>query len=188
MNPIPEQNGERRVESEERGILSSDLCPPSSALRPLPVPLSPLLFALEAACLSWCGTPFCENSAVKGAGVCCHLAVGEAYREAGLLPPDLRLPLGPAGWSRTQGRSLMEAWLDEGEGRHWFVAREPGVIRQSGDLLGFRVGHCVHHLAIQLDGGRLFHAVDRVGASIAPNLPPAWAKRLARVWRPNLLL
>lgn len=145
-----------------------------------------LVSAIEAAAASWAGTPFCENSAVKGAGVCCHLAVAEVYFEAHILP-RIPVPLGPAGWSRTQGRSLMEEWLDRGEGMHWFIERFPRE-REPGDLLGFRVGHCVHHLAILLPHGRLFHAVDRAGACIAPNLPPAWAKRLVRVWRPTMLL
>jgi cell wall-associated NlpC family hydrolase len=150
--------------------------------------LTSRLAALESAAASWAGTPFCEHSAVKGAGVCCHLAVIEVYREAGFIAPDVLFPDGPVNWSRTQSRSLMEEAID-GQGREWVVSVAANVSsRMPGDLLGFKVGHCVHHLAIQLPRGRIFHAVDKHGAIIAPNLPPQWAKRLARIWRPLCLV
>lgn len=145
------------------------------------------LAALEAACRAWCGTPFCPGSAVRGAGVCCHLAVAEAYRDAGLLPRDAAVPTGPTDWSRHHHQSLMEPWLD-GPGAAWFAAIPPDpALLQPGDLLGFRIGRCVHHLGILLAGGRLFHAAERVGAGIAPSIPTPWRARLARAWRPRAL-
>lgn len=134
-----------------------------------------------AAALSWVGTPFCANAASKGRGVCCHRLVAEIYFEAGWLP-RIDLPAGSPRWAQGSSRSLIEDWLDQ-DGKQWFQAGEASP--QAGDLLGFRVGHCVHHLAIALPGGGLAHAIQGHGATILHELPAAWGKRLARIWRPR---
>lgn len=135
---------------------------------------------------SWLGTPFCANSATKGAGVCCHMLVAEVYREAGWIGrfPD---PVGPPVWSRAQRHSLMEEWLDGPNAAEWFERTNIDFL-QPGDLLGFRVGTCIHHLGILLQGNFVAHSSYPAGASIAPvnALPSAWASRLAAAWRPKL--
>jgi len=135
---------------------------------------------------SWLGTPFCANSAVKGAGVCCHLLVSEIYREAGWVG-DIRPPAGAPVWSRAQRHSLMEEWLDGPDAIEWFERVNVDHI-MPGDLLGFRVGTCIHHLGVLLQGNYVAHASHPAGASIAPvsALPSAWASRLAAAWRPKL--
>ena len=146
---------------------------------------------IEQAAQSWVGTPFCENSRVKGAGVSCHFGPAEILIEAGLLPRDLLIPTGPPGWSRSQGVSIMEAFLD-GDGAKYFQSIDadpwPESPLQPGDLLGFKVGRCVHHLGLRLNGTRMFHVMEGCGAVIAPNIPLMWLKRMTRVWRPKGLL
>jgi hypothetical protein len=39
---------------------------------------------------------------------------------------------------------------------------------QPGDILGIRVGRCVHHLCIALDGGRFVQALKPHGVTIQP--------------------
>lgn len=79
----------------------------------------------------------------------------------------------------------MEDWLDGSEGRKYFESRSStGSTLGVGDLLGFRVGRCVHHLAIVMQGGRLVHAVEGHGVAILSELPVVWRKRLARIWVP----
>ena len=138
---------------------------------------------LEEAAAGWVGTPFVEHSAVRGVGVCCHKLAASIYFDAGWLP-RFELPSAPPGWSRAQDRSLMEEWLDS-EGLRWFTPMTIEVEREPGDLLGFRIGRCVHHLAIQLSGGRVATALEGVGAVILDAPPKPLAKRLARVWRPR---
>ena len=54
-------------------------------------------------------------------------------------------PSGRSDWSRYQTESLMERWLDARPGV--FAPIELNDL-QPGDLVGFNVGHCVHHLGI----------------------------------------
>jgi len=139
---------------------------------------------LEAAAAAWEGTPFCERSAVRGAGVSCSMLCFSVYHDAGWLP-DLVVPNAPVGWSRSQNRSIMEEYLDHGEGLEWFARVAAVDAMQPGDLLGFRLGHCIHHLAILLGGGRVVSSVEQLGVRISPCLQPVWFKRLAAVWRPT---
>jgi cell wall-associated NlpC family hydrolase len=141
---------------------------------------------LEAAAKEWEGTPFCERSAVKGAGVSCHMLAFVVYRDAGWLP-DMDIPMAPVGWSRAQNHSVMEEWLDRGEGRNWFERVAALDAIEPGDLLGFRLGHCIHHLAVLLSGGRVVSSVENLGARISPCLQPVWMKRMAGAWRPRLI-
>ena len=141
------------------------------------------LDALEAAARGWHGTPFCARSAVRGAGVSCHRLVAELYREAGVLPPEVEIPDGSPLWSRAQDRSPMREWLDSGPGARWFTPVTVAGV-QPGDLLGFRIGRCVHHLAIALRGDRIVHATEGHGARVVDHIPDTWRRRLVVAWRP----
>ena len=143
------------------------------------------LAALEAAALSWVGTPFCEGAPVKGAGVSCHHLVMEIDFEAGLLPRQ-RVPDGVPGWARTQTRSLIAEGLDA---CMFFTGIDDGphVVLEPGDHVGFRLGLCIHHLGLMLGGGRMVHCVAGQGVVIAPVIPTPWRVRLERVWRPNVI-
>jgi cell wall-associated NlpC family hydrolase len=134
---------------------------------------------LLAAAESWLGTPFCEGSAVKGAGVCCHRLPGEIYFEAGWLDRFV-LPTGPTGWARTGTRPLMEPYLDAYEQLRSLTVDEA---IEPGDLLGFRLGAWVHHLALAMPGGRMIHVAQNVGVRMEACIPAMWARRLARSWR-----
>ncbi|MFA5264974.1 MAG: NlpC/P60 family protein [Opitutaceae bacterium] len=134
--------------------------------------------ALEAAAETWRGTPFCEGSPVQGAGVSCHHLPAELYFDAGLLT-RLPIPNGPSKWTGGQDRSLIVEWVEasglfiEISGREFLP----------GDVLGFRLGHCIHHAALALGGGRIVHSVVGHGVSIEPSIPYAWEKRLEKIWR-----
>lgn len=107
----------------------------------------------------------------------CQVAMANIYKIAGLLPMDLPIPTGDRDWARSQGCSLIEPWV---EGCGYFTridAIEPGA------LLGFRLGHTLHHVAIALARGRMAHVFGEHGVRIAPCMPTEWAKRLERTWR-----
>ena len=135
------------------------------------------LDALEAAARSWVGTPFCEGTPIKGAGVSCQHAAAEIYFEAQLIK-RFPVPNGPTRYSAAQTRSLIVEWVQQ-SGLFVQVGGPP----QPGDLLGFRVLNVVHHLMIALRGGRGVHCVSGHGVMILPSIPAAWAKRLEFIWR-----
>lgn len=135
---------------------------------------------LVAAARGWEGTPFCATAAVKGRGVCCHRLIQEILVDAGWLP-RIACPDATPGWARGSNHSLMEEWFD-GPGAEWFVS-VPVSDAVPGDVLGCRIGRCIHHLALLLPRGEIAHAVDGSGASIIPSIPTVWRKRLSRVWR-----
>lgn len=134
--------------------------------------------ALEAAAEAWKGTSFCEGASVRGAGANCQGACAGIYFDAGWLP-RFPVPQGPRDWARGHTRSLIVEWI---EGSGLFAAIDPRA-RAAGDLLGFRVGHTVHHLGIVLGRGRLVHAISGHGVVIAEVIPDAWLKRLEKAWR-----
>lgn len=108
----------------------------------------------------------------------CQKAMAELYRRAGLLPADFAVPDGPRDAARWRGTSQIADFMaacpyfEEVAGPH-----EPG------DLLGFRLGHTLHHVAVALAGGRLVHVFGLHGVRIAPAIPDEWAKRIEKVWR-----
>lgn len=141
------------------------------------------LAALDAAARSWAGTPFCEGSAAKGAGVCCHRLVLEVLVEAGWLP-RIEVPGGPVRWAMAQSRSLIGEWFD-GPGVQWFqpVPALDWSAVEPGDVLGFRLGRALHHLVLALPAGRWIHAIEGHGTVIVPEVSPRWRKRAERLWR-----
>ena len=157
-------------------------------------PTSAELDRLEASAASWAGTPFCPNSAVKGVGVSCHNLPPAIYFEAGWLP-RFPVPDGPPMHGNAGCRSLMEDFL---AGCPHFTDVDPqrlcqtdwrraiAAIIQAGDMVLSRPARVPHHLALALRSGRFIHVQYRGVANIAPNLPPVWATRLARIYRPNL--
>ena len=117
-------------------------------------------------------------AAVGGPEMRCQVAMAEIYKEAGLLPSDIEIPNGNRDWARVQGCSLITPWV-EGCG-HFEEVAAPA---QPGDLLGFRLGRILHHVAIQISGGRLVHVFGSHGVQIAACIPAEWEKRLEKIWR-----
>ncbi|HEY1791571.1 MAG TPA: hypothetical protein VGG34_01520 [Opitutaceae bacterium] len=136
------------------------------------------LDALDAAAASWRGTPFCEGSPVRGAGISCSHLVAEVLFEAGLTP-RIPVPDGPSSSSAIlSSESLIAKFID---GTGLFVRMDG--FPQGGDVLGFRVGNAVHHAAVMLRGGRLVHSIRNHGVCVAPLIPAEWARRIEIVWR-----
>lgn len=125
------------------------------------------LAALESAAAAAVGRPEMR----------CQIAMADLYKAAGLLPADLQIPAGDRDWARAQGRSLIEPWVDACAHFVSIDAPEPGA------LLGFRLGHTMHHVAIALSSGRMVHVFGLHGVQIAPCIPTEWRRRLARQWR-----
>lgn len=136
---------------------------------------------LEEAAMKWVGTPWCDNSAVVGRGVCCHLLMREVYRDAGWLP-GLEVPLGSAQAARWSNESPILAWL-RGPGSQWFT-EAPGDELMTGDTILLRCGHVPHHMGLVLADDRVLHVTSSQGVQAVPAIR-AWRRLLAHIFRPR---
>lgn len=121
-----------------------------------------------------------ESAAVAAVGKStekCHVAMADIYKAAGLMPDAIAIPDGSRDWARAQGRGLIEPWVDGSGLFDSIAAVEPGA------LIGFRLGHCLHHVGIALPGGRMVHVFFPHGVRIAPAIPDPWKQRIAKIWR-----
>lgn len=133
--------------------------------------------ALVAEAYTWLGTPFRANAAFKGSGVCCHLFVAEVFMAIGAVARQ-DFPTADPNHSISQTESLIEPFMASMPG---FAEVEGPTL--TGDILGFKIGGCTHHLAIVLRGEEMIHAVRCHGVMINRWDDPMWAKRLTRIWR-----
>lgn len=136
------------------------------------------LAALEAAVAKWVGTPWRPNSRVCGVGASCHHAVAGVLRDSGFNLPEI--PDGASDWARHQTESMQEKWLSS----------QPNFIRRigepfPGDVLGFKLGNCIHHLGIMLPGGRFFQCIKSTGACVLTTGEREFQRHLAGVWTPT---
>ena len=134
---------------------------------------------LVAEANSWRGTPFAANSASKGLGVSCH-KLAEAMFAACGYPVPLEVPDVPIAHARFSTTSFVTAWF---AAREDFEPVRPTGALFPGDVLGFRIGRCVHHLGVLLPGGQFAHAVDGLGATVGSLADATWYSRLENVWR-----
>lgn len=144
---------------------------------------------LEAAAAAWRGTPFRENSCLKGVGANCVGAIAGVLRTAGFPVPEYKS--GPANWSRHQDHSLIESWIDSQTGFFMSLGERGTLELQrptlwAGDVVGFKVGLCVHHLGVILRGGTFLQCSESMGTAILSQAEPLFRKRLVRAWRPVL--
>lgn len=138
---------------------------------------------LEAAAESWVGTPFCEFSSKKGAGIECQALPAEIYFEAGWIERFGYPLLNPRAANLAITDEFFKKYLHKTFDR--FVTTEPGCTPEifPGDTLIFQLGRTTHFVLV-LRERRCIHVMQGAGVGIAPNLPPHWLTRLARIWRP----
>jgi cell wall-associated NlpC family hydrolase len=129
----------------------------------------------------WVGTPFCPNSNVAGpkGGVSCQKLASALYAESGFA--RIEVPEVAMSHARFAQFSLVEEWMDKRTDFHRVMDLHSG---QSGDLLGFRIRRCIHHLGILLAGGVFIHALEHCGTGYNNLADPTWSTRLGGVWRP----
>lgn len=132
--------------------------------------------ALKRAAASWLGTPFAGNCSAKGRGVSCQCLAAEVYKEAGF---DVgQVPEAPMVHAKYSDQSLIEPWVEA------HPNFERARFFQPGNLLGFRLGKCLHHVGIQLDGQKFVHVVDGAGVIISTLADATWGGRVLAMWRP----
>ena len=135
---------------------------------------------LRAEATSWLNTPFCARAAVKGAGVDCVRLTAELMVACGLIR-GYEFPRYSLDWARHRDRSIVLEWLAACPQ----VALVPdGEPAQIGDVVGFKVGRCVHHVGVVLDPPLFINAIEGARVSISQLNDSTWAKRLACLYRP----
>lgn len=130
---------------------------------------------------SWVGTPFCPNAKIRGGGVSCQMLAGEIYRECGFFTDEL-IPEGPMDWGNASTESLIARWVESLPGK--FNERNVHDVRYPGDLIGFKLGGCVHHLGVMLTGNKFIHCLPKAGVMLNRIDDATFLKRVSRIWRP----
>jgi cell wall-associated NlpC family hydrolase len=109
------------------------------------------------------------------------MLIGRIYIEAGILPSDFAIPEGDPGWARAHKTSLIEPFIDAC--KHFQGLSGKSDI-QPGDLLGFRIEGCLHHIGIVLTENRFVHCLRGQGVQYSRLDDATFMPRLMRVWRP----
>lgn len=114
--------------------------------------------AVVAEARTWVGTPFHHMNRVKRAGVdCAHLVIGVMEAALSRFPHDPGRY--PTDWMKHGGPSFAARFLAV-LNHYGHEVQEPA---QPGDLIVFRYGLYISHMAICVGGNRIVHAVRRVG-------------------------
>ena len=133
---------------------------------------------LHAAALKWLGTPFVCGASVKGCGVdCCHLVAGLLV-ECGL-PHRFSPPRYALDYGFHNERSLVTEYM---EATRLFAVVNDGSWLP-GDVFGFRIGRCVHHVGVRLDEETFCQAVSKFGTVISQIGDGTFSSRLVTTWR-----
>ncbi|MDB6017660.1 MAG: hypothetical protein JWR19_2149 [Pedosphaera sp.] len=142
--------------------------------------------ALQIIAHSWRGTPFMPNASVKGDGVSCQKLVGMIYIECGVFMPGFVVPEGPMDWGNANKESIIANWIEgELEGRGAMrVLDYPLEKIAPGDLIGFKIGGCVHHLGIALQENKFIHCFRGEGVKLSRLDDATYMSRINKVWRP----
>ena len=113
--------------------------------------------AVVAEAMTWLGTPWHHNSAVKGAGCDCARFPLAVFQAVGLVP-DVAVDDYPPDWAlhRDEERYLEMV-------RRFGTDCDPNSVLP-GDMLVWRFGRAFSHGAIVLDRDQVIHAYRRIGS------------------------
>jgi cell wall-associated NlpC family hydrolase len=163
------------------------------------VPLHPHWFfqnqeavaALRAEAATWIGTPFRAHSKAKGrsGGVDCIRLCEAIVVKVGLTEP-FEFPKTPMDFSMHQERSIVLEFL-RGEADDPQSATLARIFEQlgpegpvmPGDLLAFKIGRAVHHLAIAIDDVQFIHCFRGIGTVYGNLSDSTYASRLHSIFR-----
>lgn len=133
---------------------------------------------------TWIGTPFHDNAGVKGAGVSCQKLIGALYIHTGVWPEGFEIPDGPMNWSNAHEDSLITAAMEKEitDGRFMEVLDSAAI---PGDLVGFKIGGCLHHLGLVLaSSGMFIHCLRNMGTRYNELRDATYLSRIQKIWRP----
>jgi NlpC/P60 family putative phage cell wall peptidase len=122
--------------------------------------------------LTWLGTPYHHQAALKGVGADCLGLVRGVYARLYGVEPEAPPPYSPA-WGEADDKEMLlcaaRRHLTENFARDW----------QRGDVLVFRVRNAVSakHCAIAIDAVNMVHAVSSRG--VIQTSIGAWSQQIA---------
>lgn len=144
--------------------------------------------ALQRTAKAWNGTPFMPNACVRGAGVSCQKLASGIYVDVGFFPVGKTVPDGPMDWGQAHKRSLIDEFLSTDAFMvNSFMVVEGGAFSlQTGDMVGFKIGGCIHHLGIVVDTSakRFVHCWRAQGVELRRYDDPVFSQRIGKIWRP----
>ncbi|HEY1615126.1 MAG TPA: NlpC/P60 family protein [Rhizomicrobium sp.] len=103
-----------------------------------------------AEAMTWLGTPFRDQTAIKGQGVDCAMLLIRVFADTGLIAPFDPRPY-PPQWHLHRDEERFLGWI---AGLGVEVRRAP----KAGDVMVYRVGRCFSHGALVVDGAHVIHA------------------------------
>jgi cell wall-associated NlpC family hydrolase len=111
--------------------------------------------AVVAEALSWQGTPYHHQAAVKGAGTDCAMFPLAVMQAVGLIPDSVKLIEYAAQWHLNQSQELYIEWVQKLGG-----VETPDYT--PGNLVLYKLGRTFCHGALILDWPKVIHAeLDR---------------------------
>jgi cell wall-associated NlpC family hydrolase len=147
------------------------------------------ILALDAAARAWRGTPFMRGSRVPGAGVDCVQLTAALAIAAGWIDA-VDLPTGyPVDWTEHMEGSLIEDWIEQHVCSRVQVLPWDREAVRAGDVVGFRRGGGINHMATMIARGDLLHAIKPLGVqyvhvSALPFLALKYRIEPERIYRP----
>nr|DAT17102.1 MAG TPA: NlpC/P60 family [Caudoviricetes sp.] len=118
---------------------------------------------IAKAAIAWLGTPYANNSMVKGAGVDCSYLLVAALVDSGLMKAD-----------RLQIENYSNEWhLHHSEEKYLKYVQQvadevkEGAPLEIGDFLLYQYGRCISHGAIYIGKGLVIHAFVDYGVIIS---------------------
>lgn len=134
---------------------------------------------------AWRGTPFSANACIAGphGGVSCQALAAAIYVEAGVLPEDVEVPAGRVTRGRFSRESEIEPWVRNRPEFSELLIFDGDP--EPGNLLGFKIGHCLNHLGVAISGGQFVHCLEGVGVLFSSISDATWASRLVNRWEPR---
>jgi len=107
---------------------------------------------VEAA-LSWAGTPYHHQARVKGTGVDCAQFIAAVAEEVGIVPDGTEIPFNYSPeWHLHNEEEKLVGYL-----KFFGCVQQEGP-GEPGDIIGFKIGHCIGHLGILLPDNQFIHA------------------------------
>lgn len=118
---------------------------------------------IAKAAIAWLGTPYANNSMVKGTGVDCSYLLVAALVDSGLMKAD-----------RLQIENYSNEWhLHHSEEKYLKYVQQvadevkEGAPLEIGDFLLYQYGRCISHGAIYIGKGLVIHAFVDYGVIIS---------------------
>lgn len=142
--------------------------------------------AIQREADAWIGTPFRENSAVKGAGggVSCHNLVAELYFEAGFLD-RFPVPKGSVKKLRNGPHEALIGYVDDFLGQRFAVVDPAEEEVYVGDLIVMRDARALCHLGVCTSRGWFTHVLPRLGVLRSMLNDATFERRITHIRRPK---